>query len=145
MREHEFRVWDKKRKRMCEVLAIDYVLSTVTIKYKKELPVLKIDLNDCILMESTGFGSRFGGDIFEGDFVSGIGGPEGVVKFGEYHFCYKEKFNCPLHEELIKEKSSRHWGWYIENKKYSGTCDFTYVDTIGNIYENPELLKEVSE
>ena len=35
------------------------------------------------------------------------------------------------------------WGFYLERKSYKALLDDgAYVEVIGNIYENPELLKE---
>ena len=130
MREIKFRAWDKDKQEM------------ISWEELKKTYCLFLDTpNDWLLevMQYTGLKDARGREIFEGDIVgdhSFYAADEiGVVKFGEFHadsaggeYGYVE---C--------------WGWYIEGKSYdwrAGHFKNLEIEVIGNIYENPELLKE---
>ena len=116
MREIKFRAWDKQRKEM--LIALDI----------REIPVLNCGLgidDNFELMQYTGLKDKNGIEIYEGDivlfFVSH--GAEGV----------------PSDEEMQGEV-------YYSNGMLYPMSDFMYdhyiFEVIGNIYENPELIKE---
>ena len=82
----------------------------------------KVDLYNIDLMQFTGLKDETGRDIFEGDIVRSSGREIGVVDFSEGAFVlcvYKD--GEIHHEEIAAEEDA----WEV----------------IGNIYENPELLK----
>jgi len=133
MKEIKFRAWDKKRKIMTnekEYSISLYVDGSYSVeKYddrdssgKKHWHVEKSE--NFILMQYTGLKDKNGKEIYEGDIL------KGKVKFiVEYHvgaFCGK-----------WKTKSVKKPMRYIELWKI-----YDRIEVIGNVYENPELLKE---
>lgn len=84
-------------------------------------------VSDAILMQYTGLKDKNGNEIYEGDIVhmySVMPGSDiddiGIVKFIECAFLF--------------EKADGSDGWSIFNEA-------TEIEVVGNIYENPELLK----
>lgn len=134
MKELKFRAWDIANKEMLKVDVIDF--------YFKQIRVLPYDGNnfsmkfkDVEIMQSTGFHDKNGVEIFEGDVLNCshlfTGSPfeeedeyeeeQGVVKF----------VNCGFNVEFKNENTL-----FVDIML---TCED--IDVIGNIYENPELLK----
>lgn len=134
MKNLKFRAWDKSNKEILKIDVIDF--------YFKEIRVLPDDSNNFSMkfknveiMQSTGFHDKNGMEIFEGDILNC-----GYLITGspfEENDEYKEEqgivtfVNC---------------GFNIEFNKYNTlfvdiilTCED--IEVIGNIYENPELLK----
>lgn len=94
-------------------------------------------LNKKTILQFTGLQDKNGVKIFEGDIVrlySGNASRIGEVKFGE--------IMVPSTTDLFE--SCEYVGYYIfvsENESYS-LLGYDGVEVIGNIYDNPELLKE---
>ena len=90
---------------------------TLTIR---EIGLLGYEISDnAILMQYTGLEDKDGVDIYEGDYLlDGHSGGRGEVKF------YKGAFIVEFDNEI------------------QDLYDWTYECVIGNIYENPELLRE---
>ena len=74
---------------------------------------------DVILMQYTGLKDKNGKEIYEGDVVK--------TSLGIGKVCMR--LGC----------------WFIEMQKELGYFHTDEIEVIGNIYENPELLKEVKE
>lgn len=86
--------------------------------------------SDVVLMQYTGLKDKNGKEIYEGDIVRGFYPGLGQVKFGK-------------HMTSTDFYASGAYGWYIEapnNEEYSITIQDN-TEVIGNIYENPHLLK----
>lgn len=90
----------------------------------------------------TGLIDKNGTKIFEGDIVKeniGIG----TVKFGDYKTPYR---NVSV---ITQDIYSKHIGFYIEWINVDYRKDIGYwlnkIDVIGNIHDNPELLKEAEQ
>ena len=126
MREIKFRAWLKEKKIMGEVLGID-ILHKETFFSNEDVDCYEhTDFKDIELMQYTGLKDMREKEIYEGDIVKlranhGIG----VVKY------YDEWGAFVI--EYIKPKPLVVLGisYYKED-----------IEVIGNIYENPELIKE---
>ena len=110
----KFRAWDKKEKVMREVvqLSIDFARSNVLQNDEWEIGTADPNID---LMQFTGLLDKNGKEIYEGDIIKG-----------------KEMGVCIV---FWDKKRARFWitaGW----GDLTDRCE-----VIGNIYENPELLK----
>ena len=115
MREIKFRAWDTKARYM----VAEYFQIKNTPKHY-------------ILLQYTGLKDKNGKEIWEGDVIDGGGFGPTVVRIGE--FQNKESYDG--REEGV--------GVYFESVRggeITGTWLFKGAPIIGNIYENPELLK----
>lgn len=122
-REIKFRAWDKKYKEMIEDIWIapEYgwlLLSDNDAMCERERP----EEGQCFLMQYTGLKDKNGKEIYEGDIV---------------------RYNDPMKskEEYRKNPYTCLKVSWIKHK-----CCFVGCfqgEVIGNIYENPELLKEL--
>jgi len=132
MREIKFRAWDSGNKKMVIVKDIVFLEDGVLAGYKT-IGGLDLTINKPEIMQYTGLKDKNGKEIYEGDIVESGNGRIWTVQFGE--FFYTEP------KQLV-----RGYGFYIqpveEELKREGN-GFLYkgVEIIGNIYENPELLK----
>ena len=86
---------------------------------------------DFKLMQYTGLKDKNGISIYEGDVCRCYGG---VQAFGQYEYSgiYEVKYTGNSFD-MVKNNCGYGWG-------LSGVIDI--IEIIGNIYENPELLKE---
>ena len=161
----KFRAWDKENKIMLVVNNIcnlswesKFIEGYEVVpdpKGKREYELIdrRIDLEDAVLMQSTGLLDKNGDDIFEGDvvelhhftenysttggFYEGEESLVGVVRYGytEDEIKYFGKVYPP--------------SWFFENRYR--VLDFSYLSglheesfkIIGDIYRNPELLEEL--
>ena len=133
MREIKFRVWDEKRKRMYLVNDIDGLLQNTWF-----CPKGSDDGNwedDVELMQYTGIKDDNDKEIYEGDILR-FWDRDAVIADtdGEIGYVVFNKFN----------------GWVVNKEKYDDEMSYYQIlafcenyEIIGNIYENPELLKGV--
>ena len=139
-REIKFRMWDKKDKKMRKVESIGFGELN-----HYENPVVNGVGYDCIndkeimvhrdfphfeLMQYTGFKDYHCKDIYEGDIVSFFNDEDYIIK--------------PGYAEVIFENGA----FCLKHFKYGTEClgnfdiDDMNISVLGNIYENPKLLKE---
>jgi uncharacterized phage protein (TIGR01671 family) len=117
-REIKFRVWNKRENQM-----IDDVF-------------FKPESNEFILMQYTGLKDKNGKEIYEGDIVKGgwTNYPDNsrlhIVTFGE-------------HQTSDDYYSSTAYGWFLDKNNNDGESlvSGSTLEVIGNIYQNPELIK----
>lgn len=128
MREIKFRAWDKEKKQMViwgdddfYYLAKDYDGSVNLIGCHNGGGDPDSSITDYELMQYTGLKDKNGKEIYEGDIVRLTTKTGGDI-------------------DRLCEWSYRNNGWRFQGFNYAGD-DQRIIEVIGNIYENPELLK----
>jgi len=128
MRKIKFRAWDKRNNTMCEVIELIHNGKYVKV-HNKKLGVDKRGLIDTIfakdfeLMQFTGLLDKNKKEIFEGD----------VVTWDEFTKNFPVIWNETEANFEIKKTNSTQKLNSNEAKN---------IKVIGNIYENPELIKK---
>lgn len=125
-----FRAWDKEFKEMVQVDALVFDEQLIKATYKNG-NVVKEDLKNYVLMQSTGLTDKNGKEIFEGDILS-----------------------IETDEENVKVKievswDSKHALFVFESKKYNEkeALGELFEDNpypfkiIGNVWEDQELAE----
>lgn len=128
-RDIKFRAWVKDRKAIFEVILIDYVSKKVTYIVERIGHLLNIrheKFNDIELMEYTGLKDKNNKEIYEGDIL--------FESFGERY--YKVIFENGSFRAEFKGDFEEHSFDLIDVAAQG--CEI-----VGNIYENPELLKVI--
>ena len=128
-----YRAWNKNLKTMYEVddiMSIDFGKSEISVKTLFFERANYYNFNDIVLMRSTGLLDKNGKEIFEGDIVKVTDGDE-RTNFPDGGIGTI----CGLDEIFM---------WYIDGQVHNGLFDISqeyYIEVIGNIYENQELLE----
>ena len=126
MREIKFRAWVKEKKAIFEVILINYVTKKVTYLLERVGHLLSIrdaKFNDVELMQYTGLKDKNGKEIYEGDIVT------------LHNSRYKVIFNMEQARFVLRDDK-----FEMEIPFTNNNCK--RMEVVGNIYENPELIKE---
>ena len=132
----KFRAWHKKEKSMYVVLNIYFdtgrtpIVTVSSSQSSDGLMELEVGV-DCELMQSTGLNDKNSKENFDGDVCSF------KDDHNEKHIgIIKQENGCWIVKSIVDDEEGNHTSFLWE----------THDDriTIGNIYENPELL-EVKE
>jgi len=135
MREIKFRAWNVKYKEMWDVNGLSWVIDKHYDEPERDVSSMIQSItsgnrasenpaNNVILMQYTSLSDKNGTDIYDGDIVEYID--------GEFSF-----------KAVIKWAG---WNWYMEGIDVNDNFNFEdtlpqEIEVIGNIYENPELVK----
>lgn len=138
MREIKFRVWNKLVSVMEEVEAIEF---KDLIEGREGVFTglhYWIDAKDCELIQYTGLKDKNGTEIYEGDILQEQEGMKGkyiiVPMLGGLSIHNLRNYG-QKHNELISypTNDAQTSAWISEQ------------EVVGNIYKNPELLKEIEK
>ena len=134
-RELRFRAWHKINKTMGDVASLtrEWQTEYTLIKYEGKDLVTAYKTNELEIIQYTGLKDKNGKKIYEGDILEIDGGgsetSKGEVSFKDGCFIFKADW------------INVYKGNYPELKAYTDKS-FCEVEIIGNIYQNPDLLKE---
>nr|DAU45892.1 MAG TPA: YopX protein [Bacteriophage sp.] len=123
-----YRVWDKEFKEMVQVDALVFDEQIIKATYKNG-NVVKEDLKNYVLMQSTGLRDKNGKEIFEGDVlkVTNLSSWLEVVSFNEDKAMFVSK------ETKRKVEETPLYDLF--------NTDIFEVEIIGNIHTNPKLAE----
>ncbi len=130
----KLRAWDKEDERMRTVSSINFAHEVISCKFAELKPFDLVDefsIDDVILMQSTGLKDKNGIEIYEGDVIAN--------QNKEPENWYVSHHEVVWHDTGFMGKQICSSGSYI-GLNYWTSGENGYV-VIGNIYENPELLK----
>ena len=119
-----YRAWDKEFKEMVQVNALVLDEQVIKATYKNG-NIVKEDMKNYELMQSTGLFDKNGKEIFEGD----------IVRF--FDSLYTVFYDIEEGSYRLKPHDDRWVVDYMSN--FSSEESF---EIIGNIYENKEILEK---
>lgn len=126
-----YRAWDKEFKEMVQVDALVFEEQLIKATYKNG-NVVKEDLKNYVLMQSTGLTDKNGKELFEGDIVTD-GHTTGDIKNHATYGFY-----------MVDDNGTERWfsdNATIEDFEEDVETAHKILEIIGNIYENPELAE----
>ena len=153
MREIKFRAWHKGKKEIIDVEEIDFmnkVINYIENDYENNRQeIIGAYFEDIELMEYTGLKDKNGKEIYEGDVVKLIHtGIEisadrledlkrfvGIIKYENGIFKIVRTEKSLIESKYFEMEQKKVSEIFIYSKLYD-------LEVVGNIYENPELLKE---
>lgn len=117
-----YRAWDKEFKEMVQVDALVFEEQIIKVTYKNG-NVVKEDLKNYVLMQSTGLKDKNDKEIFEGDIIDSTDGfLTGVIEF---------RVSLGMFVSDL-----------VEYNSFERLCDVASSrKIIGNIWEHPELAE----
>jgi len=133
MREIKLKAWDKKNKKWLDgnEWAFDPEKSNAWyLEFGEMMDVIE----DIVIIQYTGFKDKDGKEIWEGDIIKETFPRD---KSDPAYDGYGDEGVVEWHENI--------GAWCWEYGDEWGKIDVQDVRVIGNIYENPELLKENNE
>lgn len=129
MREIKFRIWDKSNKVMYDKVLIGNYPETVALvwdKYDGKEDWYHIEPKVCKVMQYTRYKDRNNKEIYEGDIIQYLN----TEKLEDYP---------NVGQVYLSDEQGR---FYIDIElDYEEMWNKEYIEIIGNIYENPELIQ----
>ena len=126
----KFRAWMKSLKWMCDVTNISFDSKLVDICQQgdtERCTEISVEFDEIELMQSTDMVDRNGKIIFGGDIVR----------------TAKDVYSEPTYYEVVRHRGG---AYRLESKQHG--CELwlrhTDCEVAGNVYENPELLEELT-
>ena len=126
MREIKFRCWGKESGRMFSPSSISFKGSTVWVcdVHGSNIYEYELVVGNTEVMQYTGLLDKNGKEIYEGDIIKLESGSFRTIVFHEGCFWFTE--DVDMEKEANRHPAFMNLGPY---------------EIIGNIYENPELLR----
>jgi uncharacterized phage protein (TIGR01671 family) len=135
----EFRAWDKQSKQMFQVYRIDFREDGlyVNLDTPSRVTELREDwlFGDRLeLMQFIGLKDKNGTKIYEGDVV-------------RYSTWLTKDGNSPMGNNGFKIGNVYYFksGFVVSGNELWATLNYKHIEVIGNIHQNPELIKESKE
>ena len=151
-REIKYKIWDIKNLKFIDynshkigAMLFDGWIVISTGWDSEDNPIWdwsKVEIDRYLPAQFTGLKDKNGKDIYEGDIIITGNGTIAKIVFGEFPFRIES-------EEEGQDIQDKSIGFFFEHPKKEyhepfGECaggGGTQYEVIGNIYENPELLK----
>lgn len=142
MKQLKFRAYDHIDKLMFNVESIHYRPDDSI--YVKSFGGLQINVQEgvCDLLQSIGKEDKNGVMIFGGDVLDLHQTVNGVSLFSVFYDHEKVRFSIKYHTDRMNHRSRDYEYSVTEFFQSSDLLDDVDYEVIGNIYQNPELLKE---
>lgn len=136
MDRFKFRAFYKPTKRMKIIIGVDdnFAYGLPVVNGMSPMP---IGLDGCVLMQCTGLKDKNGKLIYEGDILK----DPNWVKQSEYEpkeLIFKIEYHDPSYRLMVYVTGMDE---YDEIDQILNQIDECPLEVVGNIYENPELLK----
>lgn len=139
MRQHKYRYWYNEK--MLEVGSIQFFTDGTYI--------INDELSGGELLEATGLKDKNGREIYEGDIVEKkvVFIKRSIVRKGIERIEDNERYSDNLLSGLFLEEIYQYGNCSDGSPYSSKSSDYKHIDdledcvVIGNIYENPELLR----
>ncbi|PDY91457.1 YopX family protein [Bacillus toyonensis] len=137
MREIKYKAYVKELNLVLPVLSIQFDFKKVEVPatYSKHIDTEYFNFEQVELIQYTGLKDSKGNEIYEGDILESISGtvgnPEAKVQ--------------SIYEVVLDDRNSYSFGTRRKGRTHISSPIYRsatkYYKVIGNIYENPELLK----